>query len=107
MMIGLRNTALRASPIARNPFTRRNVRFQTNSLPNKSTSSLRSDNPVRTSIDQDAVVGGIVGGSLALLAGYAWYHFSDAKSVFKTAKQTKDYFEQTLKKDQRICSTAQ
>jgi hypothetical protein len=97
-MIGLRNTVLGASRITRNPIIRRNVRFQTSSSPNKSTNSLRSDAPVRTNIDRDAVVGGIVGGSLVFLAGYAWYHFSGAKTVVRTANQTKDYFEKTLKK---------
>ncbi|KAL2840514.1 hypothetical protein BJY01DRAFT_20233 [Aspergillus pseudoustus] len=38
-----------------------------------------------------AVVGGIAGGTVAFAAGYAWYHFSGAKSVVKTVKETQNY----------------
>lgn len=40
----------------------------------------------------------MVGGSLVFLAGYAWYHYSGAKTVVTTANQTKNYFDQALKK---------
>ncbi|KAL2807948.1 hypothetical protein BJX63DRAFT_55856 [Aspergillus granulosus] len=38
-----------------------------------------------------AVVGGIAGGTVALAAGYGWYHFSGAKAVVNTVKETQNY----------------
>lgn len=45
-----------------------------------------------------AVVGGIAGATGALTLGYAWYHFSGAKTAVSTVKQTKDYYESTINK---------
>lgn len=88
-MIGLRASALRASRQSRNTIARRNVRFQSNT---PSTSSSNS------TINRDALIGGIVGGSLVFLGGYTYYHFSGAKTIVQTAKQTKSYFENTVKR---------
>jgi hypothetical protein len=92
-MNSLRSTALRASRLARTSRTRfptRNVRFENTS---STTSPSKSSNT-----NQGAIIGGTVGGSIVFLAGYAWYHFSGAKTVVQTASQTKAYFDQTLKK---------
>ncbi|MCJ1257739.1 hypothetical protein MMC24_005565 [Lignoscripta atroalba] len=40
-----------------------------------------------------ALVGGITGGAVTFLGGYAWYHFSGAKTFVNTARQTKSYFD--------------
>jgi len=45
-----------------------------------------------------AIVGGVVGGSLVFLGGYAWYHFSGAKTFVNTAQSAKSYFDQAFKK---------
>jgi hypothetical protein len=103
-MINPRATALRASRISRISPSRlptRNIRFQTSSAssaPGKSS----SDPPTRGSTNRDAVIGGLVGGSLVFLGGYAYYHFSGAKTVVRTAKQAKSYFEDTLKKTKQV-----
>jgi hypothetical protein len=92
-MNSLRSTTLRASRISRTSRTRlptRNVRFENTS----STTSHGKPN----NTNQSAIIGGTVGGSIVFLAGYAWYHFSGAKTVIQTASQTKAYFDQTLKK---------
>lgn len=85
-MIGLRATTLRT---ARRPLSRihpRNLRFQTNS------------SSASTSHSSGAVLGGVAGGSLVFLAGYAWYHFSGAKTIVTTAGQTKAYFDKALER---------
>ncbi|KAJ5482629.1 hypothetical protein N7475_001441 [Penicillium sp. IBT 31633x] len=41
-----------------------------------------------------ALIGGIAGGAVAFSAGYAWYHFSGAKSLLKASKQIQAYSEQ-------------
>ncbi|KAL3457154.1 hypothetical protein BJX64DRAFT_25636 [Aspergillus heterothallicus] len=38
-----------------------------------------------------ALVGGLAGGTVAFAAGYAWYHFSGAKAVVNTVKETQKY----------------
>ncbi|KAL4901994.1 hypothetical protein BDW74DRAFT_66554 [Aspergillus multicolor] len=60
------------------PKTSRNTRFQ-------STSS----NPSPGS--SGALAGGAAGGAVALSIGYAWYHFSGAKTAVRTVKETQDY----------------
>ncbi|OOF93556.1 hypothetical protein ASPCADRAFT_517122 [Aspergillus carbonarius ITEM 5010] len=60
----------------------RNARFQSTS----SESSTSSSNP--------ALMGGITGGAVALVVGYAWYHLSGARTVVKTVKQTQSYADQ-------------
>src|ERR1700761_4601839 len=40
-----------------------------------------------------ALTGGIAGGLTALIGGYAWYHFSGAKTVVKTTKETQAYLK--------------
>lgn len=41
-----------------------------------------------------ALIGGLAGGSAAFLVGYTWYHFSGAKTVVNTSKQTQAYLDQ-------------
>jgi len=45
-----------------------------------------------------ALVGGLAGGATAVTLGYAWYHFSGAKSIVNTASQTKKYYESATSK---------
>lgn len=45
-----------------------------------------------------ALVGGLAGGATAVTLGYAWYHFSGAKSIVNTASQTKRYYESATNK---------
>ncbi|KAI9368927.1 hypothetical protein BJX61DRAFT_521629 [Aspergillus egyptiacus] len=59
----------------------RNARFQSTSSSESSSSS--GSNP--------AITGGITGGAVALVGGYAWYHFSGAKTVVQTVKETQNY----------------
>ncbi|KAL5334000.1 hypothetical protein BJX70DRAFT_379521 [Aspergillus crustosus] len=59
--------------------SRTNARFQSTS----SQSSASGSNP--------ALVGGLAGGAVALSAGYAWYHFSGAKTAVRTVKETQNY----------------
>jgi hypothetical protein len=42
-----------------------------------------------------ALIGGLAGGAAALVGGYSWYHFSGAKTLVNTSKQTQAYLEQT------------
>ncbi|RAL08069.1 uncharacterized protein BO97DRAFT_408612 [Aspergillus homomorphus CBS 101889] len=62
-----------------------NARFQSTSS-GTSNGSNSSSNP--------ALVGGLAGGAAAFVAGYAWYHFSGARTVVKTVKQTQNYADQ-------------
>lgn len=43
-----------------------------------------------------AVTGGLVGGLAAFGVGYAFYHFSGAKTAVQTAKQAKSYVDSTI-----------
>lgn len=90
-----RATALRASRLSRSRLPTRNIRFQTNS---STSNSLPKDVPAPSSNSRDAVVGGIVGGSLVFLGGYAYYHFSGAKTMVTSATQARSYFEDTFNK---------
>ncbi|OCL04441.1 hypothetical protein AOQ84DRAFT_324440 [Glonium stellatum] len=69
------------------PRSFRNTRFQSTSSPNHGNGS---SNP--------AIVGGIAGGAVTFLAGYAWYHFSGAKTVVQTSKSAKAYVDSMQKK---------
>lgn len=103
-MIGLRANALRGPHLPRTRIPTRNLRFQSSAPPNGpgkyGTSTARKDASTRlnTNISRDALLGGIIGSTLVLTIGYAWYHFSGAKTVIRTANQAKSYFEQTLQK---------
>ncbi|KAL4863352.1 hypothetical protein BDV12DRAFT_177631 [Aspergillus spectabilis] len=59
--------------------SRSNARFQSTSSEQASSGS----NP--------ALVGGLAGGAVAFGAGYAWYHFSGAKTAVRTVKETQNY----------------
>ncbi|RAO70500.1 uncharacterized protein BHQ10_006512 [Talaromyces amestolkiae] len=40
-----------------------------------------------------ALIGGLAGGAVAFASGYAWYHFSGAKTLVKTSKETQEYIK--------------
>ncbi|KAF5016554.1 hypothetical protein F66182_11729, partial [Fusarium sp. NRRL 66182] len=40
-----------------------------------------------------ALIGGLAGGAVAVASGYAWYHFSGAKTLVKTSKETQEYIK--------------
>jgi hypothetical protein len=42
-----------------------------------------------------ALIGGLAGGAAAFVTGYTWYHFSGAKTLVNTSKQTQAYLDQT------------
>ncbi|KAL5044370.1 hypothetical protein BDW71DRAFT_101283 [Aspergillus fruticulosus] len=58
----------------------RNVRFQSTSSESSASSGT-----------SPALIGGVAGGAVAFGAGYAWYHFSGAKTAVRTVKETQDY----------------
>ncbi|KAL6230679.1 hypothetical protein BDW75DRAFT_221968 [Aspergillus navahoensis] len=62
------------------PRASRNVRFQSTSAESSASSGSSS-----------ALIGGVAGGAVAFGAGYAWYHFSGAKTAVRTVKETQDY----------------
>jgi hypothetical protein len=39
------------------------------------------------------LIGGLAGGAVAFASGYTWYHFSGAKTLVKTSKETQDYIK--------------
>ncbi|KAH8093849.1 hypothetical protein BXZ70DRAFT_948141 [Cristinia sonorae] len=41
------------------------------------------------------VAAGVAGGTIVILGGYSYYHFSGAKTAIDTAKATRTYFQQT------------
>ncbi|KAJ6032759.1 hypothetical protein N7540_003491 [Penicillium herquei] len=45
-----------------------------------------------------ALIGGLAGGAVALVTGYTWYHFSGAKTLVNTSKQTQAYIEHAKQK---------
>lgn len=45
-----------------------------------------------------AVIGGLIGGGITLLGGYAWYRYSGASTFINTAQATKSKFEAAFKK---------
>ncbi|OGE53861.1 hypothetical protein PENARI_c007G12332 [Penicillium arizonense] len=59
-----------------------NSRFQSTA----STAASTGSNP--------ALIGGVAGGAVAFVTGYTWYHFSGAKTLVKTSKQTQAYLDQ-------------
>ncbi|KAF1984440.1 hypothetical protein K402DRAFT_447708 [Aulographum hederae CBS 113979] len=78
----LRSTrALRRQPMLRP----RNARFQS--------TSKQSEGSFHPSL-----VGGLAGGLVAIAGGYAWYHFSGAKTIVRAAKSSKDYFSKASQK---------
>ncbi|KUJ12119.1 uncharacterized protein LY89DRAFT_653844 [Mollisia scopiformis] len=54
-----------------------------------STDSTYSSSSSSSAINSQAVIGGIVGGSLVFLAGYGYYHTSGAKTFVNAAQKTK------------------
>lgn len=78
-----RSTARRATQIRYQPKSRLPTsRFQSTS----SGQSPSGTNP--------ALLGGLAGGTAAFVAGYAWYHFSGAKTLIKTSKEVQAYLDQ-------------
>ena len=59
-----------------------NSRFQSTA----STAASTGSNP--------ALIGGVAGGAVAFVMGYTWYHFSGAKTLVNTSKQTQAYLDQ-------------
>lgn len=45
-----------------------------------------------------ALAGGLAGGAVAFVTGYTWYHFSGAKTLVDTSRQTQEYIEQAKQK---------
>jgi len=88
-MLASRTAARSARVLSRRcPQIRANTRFQSTSIPNPNnapSSSASGTNP--------ALIGGLAGGGVALLGGYAWYHFSGAKTLVQTSKSAKSYFD--------------
>ncbi|KZT65978.1 hypothetical protein DAEQUDRAFT_759070 [Daedalea quercina L-15889] len=41
------------------------------------------------------IAAGVAGGAVVILGGYAWYHFSGAKTAVNTARQAHSYFQET------------
>ena len=46
---------------------------------------------------QSAIIGGLAGGTFVFLGGYAYYHFSGAKTLVSTAQKSKQYFDNTAR----------
>ena len=64
------------------------------SRPYSSTNTQASGNSATTT----AIIGGLTGGATVFLCGYGYYHFSGAKTLVNTAKQSKQYFENASKR---------
>ncbi|MCJ1236350.1 hypothetical protein MMC14_004331 [Varicellaria rhodocarpa] len=47
---------------------------------------------------QSAIIGGLAGGTFVFLGGYAYYHFSGAKTLVSTAQESKQYFDNTARR---------
>ncbi|KAL8761706.1 MAG: hypothetical protein Q9194_007658, partial [Teloschistes cf. exilis] len=56
--------------------------------------SSTSNAPSSTGGISGALAGGLVGGGVALAGGYAWYHFSGARTLVNTAHETKATFQE-------------
>lgn len=54
--------------------------------------STQSSQTTTSSGTSHALVGGLAGGTIAIIGGYAWYHFSGAKTLVNAAHETKSYF---------------
>lgn len=53
-----------------------------------------ASNAASTGSSNPALIGGIAGGTVAFLTGYTWYHFSGAKTLMNTSRQTQAYIDQ-------------
>jgi arsenate reductase-like glutaredoxin family protein len=82
-MFATRTAAQSTSRVLRvtRPLKFRNARFQS-TLPSGSSSG-----------SSPALVGGLAGGTVALVGCYAWYHFSGAKTLVNAAHETKSYMQ--------------
>jgi F0F1-type ATP synthase membrane subunit b/b' len=78
--------ATRAFRATRYSALRQHPRFQSTSHASNTSSS----NP--------ALIGGLAGGITALVGGYAWYHFSGAKTLVNTAHDAKGYIQAAQKR---------
>lgn len=63
--------------------------------PYSSTTNSQSGNSSNFS---PALTGGLIGGSVVFIGGYAFYHFSGAKSLIDTARQTRQYIDSASQK---------
>ncbi|KXG52238.1 uncharacterized protein PGRI_085220 [Penicillium griseofulvum] len=66
-----------------------NARFINSRFQSTASHSSTSGNP--------ALIGGLAGGAAAFLTGYTWYHFSGAKTLVNSSKQTQAYIDQAKK----------
>ncbi|KAI0655905.1 hypothetical protein C8Q70DRAFT_1016263 [Cubamyces menziesii] len=57
--------------------------------------STNSASPSGSSFDGSHVAAGVAGGTVVLLGGYAWYHFSGVKGAVDASKTVSDYYQQT------------
>ncbi|KAI4251362.1 MAG: hypothetical protein LQ352_004907 [Teloschistes flavicans] len=67
----------------------RQIRCESTNASQSSASNAQSS----TGGSSGALVGGLVGGGAVLAGGYAWYHFSGARTLVNTAHETKATFE--------------
>ncbi|MCJ1246929.1 hypothetical protein MMC30_004140 [Trapelia coarctata] len=91
--MSMSRTALRSIRHLRNLPKARNGRYYATAQEAATSSS--SSNGSNTSA---AIIGGMVGGGLVFAGGYTYYHFSGAKTMVNTARETKAYFEKASKK---------
>ncbi|KIV94519.1 hypothetical protein PV10_02279 [Exophiala mesophila] len=77
----------RPTPRVRQP---RNVRFQSSTGPSSGQASSAGSS--------SALIGGIAGGTVAILGGYLWYSISGAKSVVNSVHSAKSYVDGAFKK---------
>ena len=88
--------ALRSARVVRSrPLRQLNQRRTQHS---SSSSSVGGGTSTNNTSSSSALYGGIAGGTVAFVFGYAWYSFSGAKSIVNTAQQTKDYYESSKNK---------
>lgn len=57
-----------------------------------------SGSPSAAGRGSGAIAGGVAGGTIAVVLGYALYHFSGARSTINTLNSTKSHFDNALKK---------
>ncbi|EXJ96356.1 hypothetical protein A1O1_01482 [Capronia coronata CBS 617.96] len=94
MLANTPRTAIRSTRVLRirqpiRPRQPRNLRFQSTSTPKDAASS---------SATSPALLGGLAGGTIALVGGYMWYYFSGAKTVVNNVHAAKSYVDSAFKK---------
>jgi len=88
-------TAVRSARHLSRRSIRPNTRFQSNtSIPNPNHTS---SSTASSSTFSPALIGGLTGGAITFLGGYAYYHFSGIKTIVSTSKSAKSYFDSATK----------